>query len=120
MAGGKHIEERIWSLLSDMRDLHVVASSGASHKVLLHMQALDHAEEAAQIVKEIEMDEAGDAAAEVGYQIEEILKEMLAQIPTTSQGWSRHAMFVGTLEYLHYELVQIREEMQAIGLLRSE
>jgi hypothetical protein len=45
---------------------------------------------------------------------------MVGDLPATAQGWAAHRKYAGTLEYLHYQLTQVEEEMKAIGVLSAE
>jgi hypothetical protein len=115
----KSVDARIMSLLMDMCDLYG-AAEGARVGVSAHLKAMDLMGEAVDIVREIDMDEDGDVAATVGHQIEEVLLKMVGGLPATAQGWAAHRKYVGTLEYLHYQLTQVEEEMKAIGVLSAE
>lgn len=115
----KPVDARIMSLLMDMCDLYG-AAEGARVGVSAHLRAMELMGEAVDIVREIDMDDDGDAAATVGNQIAELLLKMLGDLPATAQGWAAHRKYAGTLEYLHYQLTQVEEEMKAIGLLSAE
>jgi len=115
----KPVDARIMSLLMDMCDLYG-AAEGARVGVSAHLRAMDLMGEAVDIVREIDMDEDGDAAATVGRQIKGVLVRVLGALPATAQGWAAHRKYAGTLEYLHYQLTQVEEEMKAIGVLSSE
>lgn len=115
----KPVDARIMSLLMDMCDLYG-AAEGARVGVSAHLRAMDLMGEAVDIVRDIDMDDDGDDAAAVGHQISELLVGMAVKLPSTSEGWAAHRKYVGTLEYLHYQLTQVQEEMKAIGVLPAE
>lgn len=112
----KPVDARIMSLLMDMCDLYG-AAEGARVGVSAHLRAMDLMGEAVDIVRDIDMDDDGDDAAAVGNQIVDLLTKMVAKLPATSEAWAAHRSYVGTLEYLHYQLTQVQEEMKAIGVL---
>lgn len=112
----KPADARIMSLLMDMCDLYG-AAEGARVGVSAHLRAMDLMGEAVDIVRDIDMDDDGDDAAAVGHQIGDMLFNMYVHVPSTSEGWAAHRKYVGTLEYLHYQLTQVQEEMKAIGVL---
>ena len=114
----KPVDARIMSLLMDMCDLYGVAE-GARVGVSEHLRAMDLMGEAVDIVREIDMDEDGDAAATVGHQIDKLLFSMHLRVPSTAEGWAVYHKYVGTLEYLHYQLTLVEEEMKAIGVLSA-
>ena len=115
----KPVDARIMSLLMDMCDLYG-AAEGARVGVSAHLRAMDLMGEAVDIVREIDMDEDGDAAATVGRQIKELLLGMVGDLPATAQEWAAHRKYAGTLEYLHFQLTEVAEEMKSIGVLSSE
>lgn len=115
----KPVDARIMSLLMDMCDLYG-AAEGARVGVSAHLRAMDLMGEAVDIVRDIDMDDDGDDAAAIGHQISELLVGMAVKLPSTSEGWAAHRKYVGTLEYLHYQLTQVQEEMKAIGVLPAE
>jgi hypothetical protein len=115
----KPVDARVMSLLMDMCDLYG-AAEGARVGVSVHLRAMDLMGEAVDIVREMDMDDEGDDAAAVGNQIGDLLTTMLGRLPVTSLEWAAHRKYVGTLEYLHYQLTQVEEEMKAIGVLSGE
>lgn len=115
----KPVDARIMSLLMDMCDLYG-AAEGARVGVSAHLRAMELMGEAVDIVREIDMDDDGDAAAEVGRQIDDLLFNMHLRVPASAEGWAAHRKYVGTLEYLHYQLTLVKAEMKAIGVLSAE
>lgn len=108
---------RILSLLRDMRDSHH-AFQEEGNTATFHLEALEFAGDATDIMEELDAMEGADDAAAVGFQIQELLVEMLERLPRTAYEWSDHRQEVTSLERIHYELMQIRNQLDNNMILK--
>lgn len=111
------VATRMVRLLCEMRDSHKALEEDG-HITTFHLEALDFVKEATDIMEELNADEAAYDAATIGFQIRDVVGDILSRLPRTALEWGDHGINLAALEQIYEAAEDLRLKLTVHNILR--
>lgn len=111
------VATRMVRLLREMRDSHQAVQTDG-YITAFHLEALDFVKEASDIMEQLVGEEAAYDAATVGFQIREVIGDILSRLPRTALEWGDHGINLVALDQIFDEAEDLRLKLTVHNILR--